>query len=68
MYIVDPFFRQQFQLASPTPRYQAVLGGLPDMVVASAPQLQALISFLCEEVSGIAARSVGRGLELSRRC
>lgn len=49
--VVDPFFREQFVIAHPTPRYRAILEFLPQVYVGETPRLTQLVTFLCSEMS-----------------
>ncbi|KAL4431017.1 hypothetical protein ABPG75_006273 [Micractinium tetrahymenae] len=50
-FIVEPHFREQFEISHPTPRYSGLLALLPAVLVASAEQITALVQLLCAEMS-----------------
>jgi uncharacterized protein (TIGR01615 family) len=48
--LVDPAFREQFEVGQPTAAYAAALAAAPAVFVGSALRLQALASALCREI------------------
>lgn len=50
-YVVDPRFREQFEIAHATPRYSAVLAGLGPELVATPDRLHKVVELLCSELS-----------------
>ena len=50
-YVVDPVFKDQFEIAKPTPRYAALLASLPDDFVGPMEHVIPLVSFLCSEIA-----------------
>ncbi len=57
-YVVDPKFKEQFEIAKPTPRYAAVLEVLPEVLVLPEVNIVPLVNFLCAEI-GLAFRANG---------
>ena len=53
MYIIDPAFREQFDLAHATPRYQQILNAIPTTFVGTEERLVALVRALCQEIQGV---------------
>lgn len=51
VFIVDPKFLDQFEIAHSTSRYDAVLSVLPSAIVMSAGRLADTVSVLCEEMA-----------------
>jgi len=51
VFIVDPKFLDQFEIAHSTSRYDAVLGVLPSAIVVPAGRLTDAVSDLCEEMA-----------------
>jgi uncharacterized protein (TIGR01615 family) len=49
--VIDPSFCQQFLMAHPSPRYQAVLDVLPPVLVSTLGALQPLVEALCGEMA-----------------
>ena len=49
MLIVDPAFRQQFDIARPSPRYQIILKSLPNTFVGRLSDLQSLVDIMVAE-------------------
>lgn len=49
-YIVDPAFKEQFEIPSPSPSYAAVLDLLPDEFVGTSSRLVPLVQSLCAEM------------------
>lgn len=49
--IIDPCFREQFEIAHATPRYAAVLEALPAVYVGPEDRMPALVELLCTEMS-----------------
>lgn len=60
-YIVDTRFKEQFEIAHATPRYQRVLAALPRDFVGSEEHMVWLVEFLCEEMSA-AFKAAGTAL------
>jgi uncharacterized protein (TIGR01615 family) len=50
-FIVEPHFREQFEISQPTARYSGLLGMLPEVMVAPAARLEPLVALLCSEMS-----------------
>lgn len=50
-YIVDPLFKEQFQIPQPSPVYSAVLDMLPEEFVGTASRLIPLVQCLCAEMA-----------------
>ncbi len=55
---MDPKFAEQFAIAHPTPKYAALLAGLPAWYVGSEERLVPLVELLCAEMSA-AFRTTG---------
>ena len=53
MYIIDPAFREQFDIAHATPRYQQILAAIPATFVGTEERLVALVRALCQEIQGV---------------
>ncbi len=51
VFIVDPKFLDQFEIAHSTSRYDAVLSLLPSAIVLSSERLADTVSVLCEEMA-----------------
>lgn len=51
MYLVDPKFAEQFEIAHPSPRYAAVLAAVPAQYVGSEDRLVPLVELLCSEMA-----------------
>ncbi len=49
--LVDPKFKEQFEIAHPTPRYAALLEEVPACFVGTEERLVALVELLCSEMS-----------------
>ena len=49
--MVDPIFKEQFEIAKPTARYAALLASLPDVFVGPLEHVIPLVSFLCSEIA-----------------
>lgn len=62
MYVIDPHFREQFEIARPTPSYQGLLASIPDVVVLTEGQCIQLVQLLCHELGECfkQARVIGR--------
>ncbi|GLC37313.1 hypothetical protein PLESTB_001137300 [Pleodorina starrii] len=56
--IVDPELREQFEVATPTPRYEALVSALPRVYVGAEERLPMVVEVLCDEM-GMALRSKG---------
>ena len=50
MLIVDPAFRQQFDIARPSPRYRIILKSLPNTFVGRLSDLQSLVDIMVAEI------------------
>ena len=50
MYVVDPHFREQFEIARPTTSYRGLLAAIPDVVVLPEEQVSHLVQMLCHEL------------------
>jgi hypothetical protein len=50
LYVVDPCFRDSFQLPNATPAYAAMWEALPALFVGTAAQLVPLVEVMCEQV------------------
>lgn len=53
VYIIDPAFREQFDIAHATPRYQQILAAIPSTFVGTEERLVALVRALCQEIQGV---------------
>ena len=51
MSVLQPHFREQFEISHPTPRYSGLLAMLPSVMVGTAAQLTPLVQLLCAEMS-----------------
>jgi uncharacterized protein (TIGR01615 family) len=49
--LVDPRFREQFEIAHPTPRYARILAEVPAELVAPADRLSKAVELLCTEMA-----------------
>ncbi len=49
--LVDPKFKEQFEIAHPTARYAALLDEVPACFVGTEERLVALVELLCSEMS-----------------
>jgi PDDEXK-like family of unknown function len=47
---VDPFFRDQFEMAKATPSYMRFMDALPQVLVSTEAQLRQLVKILCREM------------------
>ncbi|KAG2433007.1 hypothetical protein HXX76_008734 [Chlamydomonas incerta] len=56
--IVDPELREQFEVAMPTPRYDALVAALPRVYVGAEERLPLVVEVLCDELA-LALRSKG---------
>jgi uncharacterized protein (TIGR01615 family) len=50
-YLVEPSFRDNFAIPTPTPRYAGLLRAVPAEVVAAPAELSRLVHLLCAEMS-----------------
>lgn len=50
-YLVDPKFKEQFEIAHPTERYSELLDELPAFFVGTEDRLVTLVELLCSEMS-----------------
>ena len=48
--IIDPFFRDQFEMAKATPAYMRFMDELPEVLVTTEAQLRQLVKILCREM------------------
>ena len=48
--IIDPWFSDQFEIASPTPRYAALLQELQPVFVGTEERVSALVTLVCAEM------------------
>jgi hypothetical protein len=51
LFVVDPCFKEQFQLSNATPEYSALWQDLPNLFVGTAEQLVPVVELLCTQVS-----------------
>lgn len=51
LFVVDPCFKEQFQLPNATPEYSALWQDLPNLFVGTAEQLVPVVELLCTQVS-----------------
>lgn len=56
-YVVDPRFREQFEIAHATPRYERCLAALGPEVVGSQDRLGRLVELMCREMAAAFAES-----------
>jgi uncharacterized protein (TIGR01615 family) len=49
--LVDPRFREQFEIAHPTPRYERILAEVPAELVAPPERLSRAVELLCSEMA-----------------
>jgi uncharacterized protein (TIGR01615 family) len=49
--LVDPKFKEQFEIAHPTPSYAALLDSVQPFFVGSEERLVHLVELLCAEMS-----------------
>ena len=47
---MDPFFRDQFEMAKATPAYMRFMEELPEVLVSTEAQLRQLVKILCREM------------------
>jgi uncharacterized protein (TIGR01615 family) len=52
LFVVDPCFKEQFQLPNATPEYSALFQELPDLFVGTAEQLVPVVELMCTQVRG----------------
>lgn len=50
LFVVDPCFKEQFQLPNATPEYQALWQELPNLFVGTAEQLVPIVELMCTQV------------------
>ena len=50
-YLVDPKFKEQFEIAHPTERYVELLDAVPAFFVGTEHRLVTLVELLCSEMS-----------------
>lgn len=48
--VVDPVFRDQFEMANPTTTYARVMSAVPSVFVGPVHHLQQLVSIICREM------------------
>ncbi len=48
--MVDPHFREQFEIARPTASYKGLLQAIPEVVVVPEEQISHLVQLLCHEL------------------
>ena len=66
-YLVDPKFKEQFEIAHPTERYTELLDALPAFFVGTEDRLVTLVELLCSEMSA-AFQSTGTQHAFSTAC
>eukprot|EP00892_Ulva_mutabilis_P003379 jgi/Ulvmu1/1412/UM011_0141.1 len=59
--VVDPFFRDQFEMAKATPHYIRLIQSLPVVIVCTENQLRQLVKILCQEMHEV---FVKRGISI----
>lgn len=52
LFVVDPCFKEQFQLPNATPEYSALFQELPNLFVGTAEQLVPIVELMCTQVRG----------------
>ena len=57
--MVDPVFRDQFEIGKSTPRYASLLSSLPDVFIGPFENLTPLVLFLCAEIAMSFAEAEG---------
>lgn len=50
LFVVDPSFKEQFQLPNATPEYSALFQDLPNLFVGTAEQLVPIVELMCTQV------------------
>lgn len=50
LFVVDPSFKEQFQLPNATPEYSALFQDLPNLFVGTAEQLVPVVELMCTQV------------------
>jgi hypothetical protein len=50
LFVVDPCFKEQFQLPNATPEYTALWQELPSLFVGTAEQLVPIVELMCTQV------------------
>ncbi len=50
-FVVDPCFAEQFKIAKPRPRYDAIMACIPEVLVIPEDKIPPLVTFLCGELS-----------------
>ena len=50
LYVVDPHFKEQFEIARPTASYRGLLEAIPEVVVLPEDQVSRLVHLLCQEL------------------
>lgn len=56
-YVLDPRFREQFEIAHATPRYSRVLAAVSPEVVCSQDRLNKVVELLCSEMASAFAQT-----------
>ena len=59
--VVDPFFRDQFEMAKATPQYSRLIQSLPAVIACTEHQLRQLVKILCREMHEVFVR---RGISI----
>lgn len=54
--IVDPFFRDQFEMAKATPQYLRLIQSLPEVIACTESQLRQLVKIVCREMHEVFTR------------
>jgi hypothetical protein len=67
LFVVDPCFKEQFQLPNATPEYNALWQDLPNLFVGTAEQLVPIVELMCTEVRLAAIRGLVRQLHCCLR-
>ena len=57
--MVDPVFRDQFEIGKSTPRYASLLSSLPEVFIGPFENLTRLVLFLCAEMATSFAEAEG---------
>lgn len=55
LFVVDPCFRDSFQLPNATPEYQALWEALPALFVGTAEQLVPIVKLMCDQMQHVFA-------------
>ena len=67
-YVIDPCFREQFEIANPSPMYQRILSEVPHEFVGTEERIAALVAILSNEIRRSFQVLVSHGLILYRSC